>query len=80
MLVKYGKEIEVYGSINYEYGIIEFYVLNVEGEFYFELIDFEVFFNIECEEEIIVDWLGLIFDEIKIIYFEVFEDNQEEDD
>ena len=79
-LVKYGKEIEAYGSINHEHGITEFYALNAEGESYFELIDFEASFNTEREEEIIADWLGLIPDEIKIIYPEVFEDNQEEDD
>jgi hypothetical protein len=79
ILVKNGKEIEAYGSINHEHGITEFYALNADGESYYELIDFEASFNTEREEEIVADWLGLIPDEIKVIYPEVFDEDQEED-
>ena len=79
ILVKYAKGIEAYGSINQEHGLTEYYALNADGSSYYELIDFEASFNTDREEEIIADWLALIPDEIKILYPEVFEEDQEEE-
>ena len=79
ILVKNGKGVEAYGSINHEHGVSEYYALNADGNAFYELIDFEASFNTEREDEIVAEWLALIPDEIKILYPEVFEEDQEED-
>ncbi|AOE48783.1 hypothetical protein [Kangiella sediminilitoris] len=58
-LIKEGKDIEVYGKISHEYGFDEYYILNKDGESYFENVDFEGDHNVEREEEIGEIWLQM---------------------
>ncbi|WP_223669857.1 ankyrin repeat domain-containing protein [Kangiella shandongensis] len=64
-LIKKGKDLEVYGKISHEYGYDEYYVLNNDGESYFEYVDFEGDHNVEREKEIGETWLELAPSEIR---------------
>jgi len=65
VLVKSGRNVEIYGKINHEHGVDEYYVLNDEGESYFEFVDYESDLNVEREEEIAKRWLELAPNSLK---------------
>ncbi len=72
VLVNHGNNIEVYGAIDHEHGVIEYYALNDQGHRFFEEYSYEDEYDEEREEELVSEWKSLIPEHIKSGYSEVF--------
>ncbi len=76
-LVQYGKNIELYGSIDHEHGVLEYYALQNNGQRYFGQIAVEEnYCSEETEEEVVNKWLASVPEEIKKLNPELFDKSE----
>ena len=71
-LVTNGKNIEVYGYIDHEYGYSEYYAVNLMGECFFDTINMEGEYDPVAAENIKMKWLAVIPQSLKIEHPDIF--------
>lgn len=76
-LVQSGKGVELYGSINSEYGVLEYYALQSNGQRYFGQIAVEEdYCSEESEEEVINKWLVAVPEDIRKLNPDLFDQTE----